>query len=201
MNALVAIRALGDEPHALSRSKRAEAARGVASQQTPAKAVQTAATSTAAAAAKAATTASPTTTAAKAATSTTGDTVVRQVTKELDRDAFLQLLVFQLQNQDPLAPSDNAQMIAQLAQFSSLEQMNNLNDSFSALNKDIDRLNFVSASSLLGRTVAGLNVDGVLTQGKVDRVYMDAESGAAYLMVGNTPVALTDVQRIDSAAS
>lgn len=45
---------------------------------------------------------------------------------ELGKDAFLQLLVTQLQYQDPLDPVDNTQMVSQLAQFSALEQMSNL---------------------------------------------------------------------------
>jgi flagellar basal-body rod modification protein FlgD len=44
----------------------------------------------------------------------------------LGKDEFLQLLVTQLQNQDPLDPMDNTQFVAQMAQFSSLEQMKNL---------------------------------------------------------------------------
>ena len=53
--------------------------------------------------------------------------VVATTPGALDKDTFLKLLVEQMRYQDPLAPTDNAQMIAQLAQFSSLEQMNNLN--------------------------------------------------------------------------
>ena len=49
---------------------------------------------------------------------------------ELDRDAFLNLLVTQMQNQDPLDPTDDKEFVAQMAQFSSLEQMQNLNDTF-----------------------------------------------------------------------
>ncbi len=46
---------------------------------------------------------------------------------DLDKDAFLRLLVTQLQNQDPLNPMEDREFIAQMAQFSSLEQMQNLN--------------------------------------------------------------------------
>ena len=60
-------------------------------------------------------------TAANSTTSTTG------AQKGADRDTFLQLLVAQLKNQDPLAPQDGAQFVAQLAQFSSLDQLISIN--------------------------------------------------------------------------
>jgi flagellar basal-body rod modification protein FlgD len=52
---------------------------------------------------------------------------------ELGKDAFLQLLTTQLAHQDPTAPQDNAQMIAQLAQFSSLEQLTQIQKSLASL--------------------------------------------------------------------
>lgn len=52
-------------------------------------------------------------------------------TSELGKDAFLQLLVTQLQHQDPLSPQDNSEFVAQLAQFSSLEALQNLSASMS----------------------------------------------------------------------
>ena len=52
---------------------------------------------------------------------------------ELGKDAFLQLLTTQLAHQDPTAPQDNAQMIAQLAQFSSLEQLTQIQHSLDAI--------------------------------------------------------------------
>jgi flagellar basal-body rod modification protein FlgD len=52
--------------------------------------------------------------------------------QSLGKDAFLQLLVTQLKNQNPLIPQDNGAFVAQLAQFSSLEGITTLNDSVSA---------------------------------------------------------------------
>ncbi len=49
----------------------------------------------------------------------------------MDKDAFLKLMIAQLKNQDPLNPMDGTEYAAQLAQFSSLEQLTNLNDSVS----------------------------------------------------------------------
>ena len=51
----------------------------------------------------------------------------------LSRDAFLSLLVTQLQHQDPTEPMDNSQFIAQLAQFSSLEQLQQVNTTLSGI--------------------------------------------------------------------
>jgi flagellar basal-body rod modification protein FlgD len=51
----------------------------------------------------------------------------------LGRDVFLQLLITQLQNQDPLQPQDNGEFIAQLAQFSSLENLQQIKDDIAAL--------------------------------------------------------------------
>ena len=56
---------------------------------------------------------------------------------DLDKDAFLSLLVTQLQNQDPLSPMEDREFISQMAQFSSLEQMQNLNETMKAGNKTI----------------------------------------------------------------
>lgn len=75
----------------------------------------------------------------------------------LDKDAFMKLLVNQMKNQDPMQPADNTQMIAQLAQFSSLEQMQSLNDNIVGLavlqqqNALLSQL--TSASSLIGENV------------------------------------------------
>lgn len=121
-----------------------------------------------------------------------GERVVR---KELGRDAFLQLLILQMQNQDPLEPVDNTDMIAQLAQFSSLEQMNNLNDSFEKLGADFSHLSFLTAGGMVGRTVSGTDADGILYEGEVTRALMDG--GTVYLQVGEGLVPLANVVKVE----
>lgn len=56
---------------------------------------------------------------------------------DLDKDAFLRLLTTQLANQDPLNPMEDREFIAQLAQFSSLEQMQNLNKSIETKSEEM----------------------------------------------------------------
>lgn len=62
-----------------------------------------------------------------------GVTLTDKPPGELDRDAFMKLLVAQLAHQDPLEPSDPSQFVAQLSQFTSLEQLVNMKDSMDLL--------------------------------------------------------------------
>ena len=82
----------------------------------------------------------------------------------LGKDDFLRLLVAQLQNQDPLNPMDNSQFVAQTAQFSSLEQMQNMNKTLERLAAQAGGGGTASASALLGKTVtvngSSLTLDG-----------------------------------------
>jgi flagellar basal-body rod modification protein FlgD len=85
---------------------------------------------------------------------TTGSTQGAAVaTKELDRDAFLSLLVTQLQNQDPLNPTDSTEFTAQLAQFSSLEQLGNVNDNLKQLQDFQASINNSQAVTLIGKEI------------------------------------------------
>lgn len=60
-----------------------------------------------------------------------------RTSNDLDKDAFLRLLTTQLSHQDPLNPMEDREFIAQLAQFSSLEQMQNLNQNFEKQSEEI----------------------------------------------------------------
>ena len=88
----------------------------------------------------------------------------RTVSNELGKDDFLKLLITQLQNQDPTDPMENQDFIAQMAQFSSLEQMTNMSTSFAKM------ASFISsqeATGTLGKTVE-LNVGDTTTTGIVE---------------------------------
>ena len=72
---------------------------------------------------------------------------------ELGKDAFLHLLITQLQNQDPLNPTDAVEFTAQLAQFSSLEQLNNINGNLEQLQDYQASINNSQAVWMIGKEV------------------------------------------------
>lgn len=72
---------------------------------------------------------------------------------ELGQTAFLELMITQLENQDPLSPQDNGEFVAQLAQFSSVESLDRLNDNFDGFTSSYMANQALQASSLVGRSV------------------------------------------------
>ena len=90
----------------------------------------------------------------------------RKASHELGKDDFLTLLVTQLQNQDPTSPMENTEFISQMAQFSSLEQMTNMSNSFGKLASYITSS---EATSTLGKTVE-LNIGDTTRTGTVEGV-------------------------------
>ena len=101
---------------------------------------------------------------------------------------FLHLLTMQLQYQDPTNPMDNSEMLAQEAQFTTLEQMENLASSFSKFS------NAYQANSFLGQTVE-VEVDGKATKGKVDYVDFSDSSGAS-LSIGGQSFPISSVTKV-----
>ncbi|HQE21881.1 MAG TPA: flagellar hook capping FlgD N-terminal domain-containing protein [Thermosynergistes sp.] len=74
----------------------------------------------------------------------------REIKTELDKDSFLRILVTQLTNQDPLEPLKDTEFIAQMAQFSELEQMMNISKQLD----NLTMLSLLSSGGLVGRTVS-----------------------------------------------
>jgi len=103
----------------------------------------------------------------------------------LGRDAFLKLLVTQLQHQDPLNPTDSTEFTAQLAQFSSLEHLGNINDSLGDLQSSQTASNNSQAVNFIGKTVKSSGNSIYVTDGVSDGVQFElgADSKAVYLNI------------------
>ena len=115
---------------------------------------------------------------------------------QLDKDSFMDLLVTQLKYQDPLDPAKNEDMLAQLAQFSSLEQMEQLNDNIVGLavlqqsNELMSQL--TSSSALIGQTVKySSGAEGEESWGTVDSVKI--EEGQAVLVIDGDDIPLGNI--------
>jgi len=117
---------------------------------------------------------------------TSSTTSTRDTSSQLGKDDFLNLLVTQLRYQDPLNPTDNSEYISQLAQFSSLEQMNNMNSGISSMKALAMTGKYITASVTDDTTGKTTSVEGT-----VDSVQMS--SGETTLMVNGTEVSLDDV--------
>jgi len=124
--------------------------------------------------------------------------------QQLDKNAFLKLLVTQMQSQDPLSPSDSTQFVSQMAQFSSLEQMQNLNDSLIGLaalqqsNAVLSQL--TQSSALLGKVVQWTDPDtGVSRSGEVTAVKL--QDGVALLEIDGQDVPLAYVTMVNDPST
>ena len=117
-----------------------------------------------------------------------GGTIQQASSNQLGEQQFLKLLVTQLTNQDPLQPQDQSQFLAQLAQFSTVEGVNNMAASQAK----------VQAASLLGKTVDAEvvtnNVPAAIS-GQVTAVRYDT-SGVHLQLGASTEITLDQVQKV-----
>lgn len=111
-------------------------------------------------------------------------------TGELGKDDFLKLLITQVQYQDPMNPQSDTEFIAQLAQFSSLEQMQNLNKSFS----------YSTGFSLMGKYISAEvdDEDGKIkfVEGRVDSVHI--MNGEVFAVVGEDDVPMNKISWVSN---
>lgn len=115
--------------------------------------------------------------------------------QELDRDAFLSLLVEQMRNQDPLEPVGNEDFIAQLAQFTSLENSELTADRLGSL-LQVEQLG--QGAALVGRKVSFRSpTSGEVLPGIVSGAELTNQG--VYVDVGGERVPLSNVLRVDDA--
>jgi flagellar basal-body rod modification protein FlgD len=86
------------------------------------------------------------------------------------REQFITLFLAQLKNQDPLQPMTDMEMTQQLASFSQLEQLFNLNSNFGAMSNLFTSINTLQASTLLGRTVKATGQTIEVADGKPETI-------------------------------
>lgn len=112
---------------------------------------------------------------------------------DMGKDQFIQLLITQLRYQDPLNPTQDKEFIGQMAQFSALEQMQNLNTSF----------NSVKASNLLGKQIeatvteksgAQVTVEGIVNAVKIHK-------GSVYAVVNEKEVLVENISSIQEVTN
>lgn len=113
----------------------------------------------------------------------------RVASQELGKDDFLKLLITQLSHQDPTAPMENTQFIAQMAQFSSLEQMTNMSTGFTKLS---NLLNSSEAMSTIGKVVEITSGDSVVT-GAVEAV---SRGENPQVMVNGVPYSMEQISKV-----
>ncbi|MBU5472925.1 flagellar hook assembly protein FlgD [Roseburia sp. MSJ-14] len=117
--------------------------------------------------------------------------VTKSDNSSLDKEAFLQLLVAQMKYQDPLEPTSNTEYISQLATFSSLEEMQNLNSTMETS----------QATNLVGKTVimkvTSASGETTYVTGPVD--YIVRENGNTYLSINNGLYSLDDLDTVVDA--
>lgn len=106
----------------------------------------------------------------------------------LGKDAFLKLLVAQMSYQDPLNPSSDTEWISQMATFSSLEEMQNMNTTLG----NTQALNLVGASVIMKTTLS--TGETTLVGGTVDYVIM--QSGKAYLAINDGLYSIDDLDTV-----
>lgn len=121
--------------------------------------------------------------------SNTNTASTTKTSQDLGKDDFLKLLVTQLKYQDPMSPMEDKEFISQMAQFTSLEQMKNMNNS----------VQITQATSFIGKQVTWADSQGNELTGVVKSVKI--VNGEARVLVGDETLELKQVLSVTEVAS
>jgi flagellar basal-body rod modification protein FlgD len=114
--------------------------------------------------------------------------------RDLDMDEFLQLMITELQNQDPLNPLENAEILQQISQIREIGATGRLTETLESV---LLGQNLTSATSMIGKTVKALSDDAKEVSGLVDRV--SVTDGETRLHIGDKAIRLKNVKEVLSA--
>ena len=124
---------------------------------------------------------------------------VKSKKMELKTEDFIKMMVTQLQNQDPLEPAKNQELLAQMSQIGQLQSATSLQESLKGM---VLQNQIGSASALIGKTVQGLDnqddpVTGLVNSVKVgaDGVSLELDNGKSLMLSRVTQIAPTPVKQ------
>jgi flagellar basal-body rod modification protein FlgD len=115
---------------------------------------------------------------------------------KMDLGQFIKLLVAEMQNQDPMNPMDNAQILQQISQIKAIASNDKLSNTLTSMQLQQD---MTAASVLLNQTITGLNTNSDSVSGKVDSV--SVAGGKVQLHVGTNTIDLKNVAQVNGVAS
>jgi flagellar basal-body rod modification protein FlgD len=123
--------------------------------------------------------------------------------RSVDVDKFLGLLIAELQNQDPLNPMDNSEMLQQINQIREISATNQLSDTLGAV---LLGQNVATASGLIGKRVTALTDDAKNVEGLVDRVSIEKDENdntqrIIRVHVGDSKIDVKNIREIVGEAS
>lgn len=118
--------------------------------------------------------------------------------KDLDINQFLQLMISELTNQDPLNPMDNTQLVQQLGSIREIAATDKLSSTLSSLSAE---QSLTTAAAMIGKQITALSTDNENISGVVDRVTVDVDPDNAdkrkYLVhVGDQEIELKNVREV-----
>ena len=122
--------------------------------------------------------------------------------RSVDMDEFLQLLITEMQNQDPLSPMENSEILQQISQIREIGATNELSDTLQSV---LTGQNMATAGSLIGKHISALAEDGSEVLGIVDRVSIDTSEGAEgkrtlRFHVGDADIRMENIRAIEETA-
>ncbi len=131
-----------------------------------------------------------------------GTSLLQGHVQNLGKEDFLKLLVTQLQHQDPLQPMDNTEFVSQLAQFSTLEGISNMDARLGFIGESILSLNNFGAAELIGSEVKALGDSFILDGSNVEINYQLQEdaSSAEVSLLNSTGTTVKQIKTGSGAA-
>ena len=135
-----------------------------------------------------------------AAAATKESTATKNDASQLGENDFLKLLTTQLQQQDPTQPMSNTEMVAQLAQFSALEQMTNVNDTLTKMLTGQGTALETTAAGMVGKTAVFTTDQVSLTSGKTATVTANLSQAATNVTLTIQDSSGTTVRTIGEGA-